>query len=75
MPFLVVDLTFLAANLLKVYEGGWITMSDARPASLSGIARWEDRLFITLARGANDATSYFQIPSERVVEIGTQVNV
>jgi KUP system potassium uptake protein len=32
-------------------------------------------LFIQLARGADDATTYFQIPSERVVEIGTQVTV
>ena len=28
-----------------------------------------------LARGANDATDYFQIPTGRVVEIGTQVAV
>jgi len=37
--------------------------------------RWQDRLFITLARSANDATDYFQIPTDRVVEVGTQVNV
>lgn len=53
----------------------FLSRRTLRPAAASGIARWEDRLFITLARGANDATSYFQIPSERVVEIGTQVNV
>jgi KUP system potassium uptake protein len=32
-------------------------------------------LFIHLARSANDATDYFQIPTERVVEIGTQVAI
>jgi len=37
--------------------------------------RWQDRLFIQLARGANDATDYFQIPTGRVVEIGTQVAI
>ena len=36
---------------------------------------WQDRLFIGLARTANDATDYFQIPTGRVVEIGTQVTV
>lgn len=41
----------------------------------SGMPRWQDRLFIGLARTANDATAYFQIPSGRVVEIGTQVTV
>jgi KUP system potassium uptake protein len=28
-----------------------------------------------LARTANDATDYFQIPTGRVVEVGTQVTV
>jgi KUP system potassium uptake protein len=34
---------------------------------------WQDKLFIALARNAADATEYFQIPTGRVVEIGTQV--
>jgi len=41
----------------------------------SGMPRWQDRLFITLARSANDATDYFQIPTDRVVEVGTQVTI
>jgi KUP system potassium uptake protein len=46
-----------------------------RPAARSGMPRWQDRLFITLARSANDATDYFQIPTDRVVEVGTQVAI
>ena len=46
-----------------------------RPAPRSGMPRWQDRLFITLARSANDATDYFQIPTDRVVEVGTQVTI
>jgi len=46
-----------------------------RRAPRSGMPRWQDRLFITLARAANDATDYFQIPTDRVVEVGTQVNI
>jgi KUP system potassium uptake protein len=46
-----------------------------RPATHSGMPRWQDRLFISLARSANDATDYFQIPTDRVVEVGTQVTV
>jgi KUP system potassium uptake protein len=44
-------------------------------AAHSGMPRWQDRLFIALARMANDATDYFQIPTGRVVEIGTQVTI
>ncbi len=46
-----------------------------KPAARSGMPRWQDRLFIGLTRAANDATSYFQIPTGRVVEVGTQVTV
>jgi KUP system potassium uptake protein len=46
-----------------------------KPAARSGMPPWQDRLFITLARTANDATDYFQIPTGRVVEVGTQVTV
>jgi KUP system potassium uptake protein len=53
----------------------FLSRRTLRPAPHSGMPRWQDRLFITLARSANDATDYFQIPTDRVVEVGTQVNV
>jgi KUP system potassium uptake protein len=46
-----------------------------KPAAHSGMPRWQDHLFIALSRTANDATDYFQIPTGRVVEVGTQVTV
>src|SRR4051812_366946 len=46
-----------------------------KPAAKSGMPRWQDRLFIGLARSASDATDFFRIPTGRVVEIGTQVTV
>jgi KUP system potassium uptake protein len=46
-----------------------------KPAAHSGMPRWQDHLFIALSRSANDATDYFQIPTGRVVEVGTQVTI
>ena len=46
-----------------------------RPAAKSSMPRWQDRLFIGLARSASDATDFFQIPTGRVVEVGTQLAV
>jgi KUP system potassium uptake protein len=46
-----------------------------KPAAHSGMPRWQDHMFIALSRTANDATDYFQIPSGRVVEVGTQVTI
>ena len=36
---------------------------------------WQDQLFIALSRAAEDASAYFNIPPDRVVEIGTQIRV
>jgi KUP system potassium uptake protein len=46
-----------------------------RPAPNSGMPSWQDRLFITLSRQAANATDFFSIPSDRVVELGAQVTV
>jgi KUP system potassium uptake protein len=53
----------------------FLSRRSLKPAAKSGMPRWQDQLFIRLARTANDATDYFQIPTGRVVEIGTQVTV
>jgi KUP system potassium uptake protein len=53
----------------------FLSRRSLRPAARSGMPRWQDRLFIKLARAANDATDYFQIPTGRVVEVGTQVTI
>ncbi len=46
-----------------------------KPAAHSGMPLWQDYLFIWLAKSASDATDFFQIPTGRVVEVGTQVTV
>jgi KUP system potassium uptake protein len=53
----------------------FLSRRSLKPAAQSGMPPWQDRLFIVLAGTANDATDYFQIPTGRVVEVGTQVAV
>jgi KUP system potassium uptake protein len=53
----------------------FLSRRSLRPAAHSGMPRWQDRLFIRLARSASDATDFFHIPTGRVVEVGTQVTV
>jgi KUP system potassium uptake protein len=53
----------------------FLSRRSLKPATRSGMPRWQDRLYIGLARTASDATDYFQIPTGRVVEIGTQVTI
>jgi KUP system potassium uptake protein len=45
------------------------------PSEKSVMPKWQDHLFIFLARNAANATDFFHIPSGRAVELGNQVMV
>lgn len=53
----------------------FLSRRSLKASPTSGMPMWQDRLFIRLARTAADATEYFQIPTGRVVEVGTQVTI
>ena len=53
----------------------FLSRRSLKPAAKSEMPHWQDHLFIGLSRFANDATDYFQIPTGRVVEVGTQVTI
>lgn len=53
----------------------FLSRRSLKMTSRSELPRWQERLFIMLASTAEDATAYFQIPTDRVVEVGTQVMV
>lgn len=61
---------------LNIDIGGtsfFLSRRSLRPTPKSELPRWQERLFILLTRSSQDATTYFQIPTDRVVEVGTQV--
>ena len=53
----------------------FVSRRAIRPSLHSLMPFWQDKLFVSLAKSASDATEFFQIPAERVVEVGTQVTV
>jgi KUP system potassium uptake protein len=53
----------------------FVSRRALKPSAQSGMPQWQDHLFIAMSRSANDATDYFQIPTGRVVEVGTQVTI
>jgi KUP system potassium uptake protein len=53
----------------------FVSRRSLKPAAQSGMPKWQDHLFIAMSRSANDATDYFQIPTGRVVEVGTQLTI
>ena len=46
-----------------------------RPSPSSGMPLWQDKLFIGMTKAAADATNYYRLPSNRVLELGQQLVV
>ena len=45
------------------------------PTVAPGMALWRERLFASMARNAGAAMAFFKIPTNRVVELGTQIEL
>ena len=53
----------------------FLSRRSIKASPQSGMPVWQDNLYIALTKSATDATNFFQIPTGRVVEVGTQVTV
>jgi KUP system potassium uptake protein len=45
------------------------------PSGRPDLPPWREQLFIHMANGALDATRFFKLPPDRVVEVGSQVEI
>jgi len=43
-----------------------------RPSPEGGMPYWQDKLFISMTKAASDATGFYRLPSNRVLELGQQ---
>ena len=64
LPFDMMDTTFFLSRETIVAD-------KRRP----GMALWRDKLFAFLSRNALPATAFFQIPGNRLIELGAQVEI
>ena len=39
------------------------------------VARWRDQIFAAMARNAGSITDFFNIPTNRVIELGTRIEI
>lgn len=53
----------------------FVSRRSFKLANKAELPRWQEKLFIKIARSASDATEYFQIPTGRVIEVGTQITI
>jgi KUP system potassium uptake protein len=53
----------------------FIARQTVIPRVGSGMALWRESLFATMSRNARDAADYYRVPANRVIELGTQVEI
>ena len=53
----------------------FIARQTVVPNPERGMALWREHLFVTMSRHARDAADYYQIPSNRVIELGTKIEI
>ena len=61
-------------------QSSWANSLDVRTISLvaskrPGMAIWRDKLFSWMLRNAESAMEFFKLPANRVVELGSQVEI
>jgi KUP system potassium uptake protein len=44
-------------------------------AKTSAMAHWRANLFIFMSRNATDATSFFSLPADQVIEVGVRLEI
>jgi KUP system potassium uptake protein len=44
-----------------------------RPSKTQGLPTWQESLFIALSKGAANATDFYRLPTNRVIELGQQI--
>ena len=45
------------------------------PSDRPDLQGWREQLFIELANSALDATRFFKLPPDRIVEVGSQIEI
>jgi len=53
----------------------FVSRETVIPRRRSGLSGWREQMFATLSRTATSATDFFHLPSDRVVELGSQVEI
>jgi KUP system potassium uptake protein len=63
LPFEMMETSFFIARQTVISVPG------------RGMAPWREHLYIAMSRNARAAADYYQIPANRVIELGTQVEI
>ena len=73
IPALLESLEALGLKAKPIETSFFLGRETLLPSGHSRLARWRKKLFIVMARNAQTATVFFNLPPNRVVELGAQI--
>jgi K+ transporter len=67
--------TIGAATYFETFDTLEVQQTFYEPPARETMARWRERMFAAMARNAGNVTDYFNIPTNRVIELGTRIEI
>ena len=61
----------LDMSAVSYFMGSERIIASVKP----GMALWREKLFVVMGRNATNAATFFGLPPDRIVELGTQVEI
>ncbi len=62
-------------NLEMMSTSYFLNRRTFRPSRDGGMPLWQDQIFIAMSKAASDASGFYRLPSNRVIELGQQLVV
>ena len=72
-PALLASLKTYAVSVKPTETSFYLGRETLLPTGNSRMSRWRKKLFVVMARNAQSATAFFNLPPNRVVELGAQI--
>jgi len=75
IPASLAQVTSCGAPLLPADTSYFLSRQTLIPSKKPGMAIWREKLFAWMVRNAMSAMEFFKLPTNRVVELGSQVEI
>ena len=75
VPAALAGVTVCGTPFNMMHTSFFLSRQTLIPADVPGMALWREKLFAWMLRNAADAMGFFRLPTNRVVELGSQMRI
>lgn len=73
VPFALANANLTNISLAPLETSYFVARQTMVPGQAPTMAHWRKTLFVTMYRNAGDTADYFELPTNRVIELGSQI--